>query len=436
MNDPIKSAFPMKGPMTLGLLVTLVLLGGFGYWASTTNISGAIVAGGQIEVDQNRQVVQHPDGGVVSEILVDEGDTVIAGQTLIRLDPTLLRSELTIIDGQYFELVARRGRLNAERDGLDDIDFDDELLVLAQSDLEIADLVDGQFRLFQARRETLRREVDQLAKRSDQIQDQVRGIEAQQAALLAQLELIEGELSAQQSLLDRGLAQASAVSELRRQQAALQGSVGELTAQKAQAEGRITENEIEVLKLETTRRETAITTLRDLQFRERELGEQRRALRERLSRMDITAPVNGVIYGLEVFAPRSVIRAADPVMFIVPQDRPLVIAVQVEPIHIDKLFIDQNVSLRFSALDQRQTPELFGEVTQVSADSFRDEASRLSYYRAEIVLNPGEIERLPAGSTLIPGMPVEAFIRTEDRTPLEYLVKPFTDYFVKAFRES
>ena len=436
MNDPIKSSFPMKGPMTLGLLVTLILVGGFGYWAATTNISGAIVAGGQIEVDQNRQVVQHPDGGVVSEIMIDEGDTVTAGQTLIRLDPTLLRSELTIIDGQYFELVARRGRLNAERDGLEEIEFDAELLEMARTDPEIADLVDGQSRLFQARRETLRREVDQLAKRSDQIQDQVRGIEAQQAALLAQLDLIEGELSAQQSLLDRGLAQASAVSELRRQQAALQGSVGELTAQKAQAEGRITENEIEVLKLETARRETAITTLRDLQFRERELGEQRRALRERLSRMDITAPVSGVVYGLQVFAPRSVIRAADPVMYIVPQDRPLVIAVQVEPIHIDKLFIDQNVSLRFSALDQRQTPELFGEVTQVSADAFRDEASRLSYYRAEIVLNPGEVDRLPAGSTLIPGMPVEAFIRTEDRTPLEYLVKPFTDYFVKAFRES
>lgn len=436
MNDPVKTSFSMKGPMTLGAIVMFILLGGFGFWAATTNISGAIVASGQIEVDQNRQVVQHPDGGVVAEILIDEGDTVVAGQTLIRLDPTLLRSELTIIDGQYFELVARRGRLNAERDNLDAIEFDPELLVLAENDPEIADLVDGQSRLFQARRDTLRREVEQLGKRSDQIQDQVRGIEAQQAALLSQLDLIEGELSAQQSLLDRGLAQASAVSELRRQQAALQGSVGELTAQKAQAEGRITENEIEVLKLETARRETAITTLRDLQFRERELGEQRRALRERLSRLDITAPVGGVVYGLQVFAPRSVIRAADPVLYIVPQDRPLVIAVQVEPIHIDKLFIDQGVSLRFSALDQRQTPELFGEVTQVSADAFTDEASRFSYYRAEIVLKTGELERLPKGSTLIPGMPVEAFIRTEDRTPLEYLVKPFTDYFVKAFRES
>ena len=146
--------------------------------------------------------------------------------------------------------------------------------------------------------------------------------------------------------------------------------------------------------------------------------------------------MGGVIYGLTVFAPRSVIRPADPVLFIVPQDRPLVIAAQVEPIHIDKLFVDQEVSLRFSSLDQRQTPELFGRVVQISADAFEDQNSRVRYYRAEIVLNEGEIDRLPEGAALIPGMPVEAFIRTEDRTPLAYLVKPFTDYFAKAFRES
>ena len=223
---------------------------------------------------------------------------------------------------------------------------------------------------------------------------------------------------------------------LQREQARLSGTVGELTAQKAQAEGRITELDIEILKLGTRRREEAITTLRDLQFRERELAEQRRAIQERLSRMEIRAPVSGVIYGLTVFAPRSVIRPADPVMFIVPQDRPLVIAAQVEPIHIDQLFLEQEVSLRFSSLDQQTTPELFGRVVQISADAFEDEASRVRYYRAEIVLNEGEATRLPEGSVLIPGMPVEAFIRTEDRTPLAYLVKPFADYFAKAFRES
>lgn len=207
-------------------------------------------------------------------------------------------------------------------------------------------------------------------------------------------------------------------------------------ATKAQAEGEITEIDIEIIKLDTARREEAITTLRDMQYRSRELAEQRLALIEQLKRLEITAPVAGVVYGMTVFAPRSVIRAADPVLYLVPQDRPLVIAVNIEPIHIDQTHVGQEVTLRFSALDQRTTPELFGTVTQISADAFTNEQTSVSYYRAEIVLNEGELAKLPESSTLIPGMPVEAYLRTADRTPLAYLVKPFTDYFSKAFRES
>ncbi|WP_245216504.1 HlyD family type I secretion periplasmic adaptor subunit [Sagittula salina] len=421
--------------MIAGVLAVLLLVGGFGGWAATTNISGAIVASGQIEVDQNRQIVQHPDGGVVSEILVDEGDEVASGQVLIRLDPTLLQSELTIAEGQLFELMARRARLVAERDGTEEIVFPEPLLMAARQEPEIAELVEGQRNLFFARAESLAKQVDQLRKRTEQIADQVRGVESQQASLAAQLDLIGEELTNKEELIRKKLIRAPEVLALQREKARLGGTVGELIAQKAQAEGRITETEIQILGLETQRREEAITTLRDLQFRERELAEQRRALKERLSRMEITAPVSGVVYGLTIFTPRSVIRPADPVLYLVPQDRPLVIAAQVEPIHIDKLFVDQDVGLRFSSLDQKETPELFGEVRQISADAFTDEAARRSYYRAEIVLNEGEIARLPEGAVLIPGMPVEAFIRTEDRTPLAYLVKPFTDYFAKAFRE-
>ncbi|HBT00524.1 HlyD family type I secretion periplasmic adaptor subunit [Salipiger marinus] len=436
MSSEADKRFPTRGPLIIGLAALVLLVGGFGTWAATTNISGAIVASGQIQVERNRQVVQHPDGGVVAEILVDEGDTVEAGQTMIRLDPTLLLSELTIIEGQYFELVARRGRLQAERDGKDEISFDEIVLAQADLDPEVAELVEGQRNLFFARRDTVAREIEQLAKRRDQIGNQVDGIAAQQTALASQLSLIERELADQQSLLDRGLAQASRVLALQREEARLSGSVGDMTAQKAQAEGRMTEIDIEILKLETTRREEAITQLRDMQYRERELAEQRLSLIEQLKRLDITAPVSGVIYGLTVFAPRSVIRPADPVLFLVPQDRPLVITVQVPPIHIDEVHMSQQVTLRFAALDQRETPELFGTVTLISADAFTDEQSSASYYRAEIMLSEGEIDRLPEGSVLVPGMPVEAFLRTADRTPLAYLVKPFTDYFTKAFRET
>ncbi|WP_420568659.1 HlyD family type I secretion periplasmic adaptor subunit [Thalassovita sp.] len=435
MSRDVNSRFPVTGPMTVGLLALMLLVGVFGGWASFTNIAGAVVASGLVEVDQNRQVVQHPDGGVITEILVDEGDFVEPNQLLIRLDPSELDSELKIVEGQLFELMARRGRLEAERDGREIAEFDPLLLEIAAKDSNIAAQIEGQQRLLAARSASVAKEIEQLQKRRSQIMNQIDGVDAQRSALRDQLALIDQELASQQALLDKGLAQASRVLSLQRERSRLSGEVGELTASRAQSEGRITEIEIEILKLGTKRREDAITTLRDLEYRELESAEKRRAILQRLDRLDIRAPVSGIVYGMQFFTPRSVIRAADPVLFLVPQDRPLVIAAQVSPIHVDQLFVGQDVTLRFSTFDQRATPELFGKVAQVSADAFVDEASRASFYRVEIDVNEGELDRLPDGSTLLPGMPVDAFIRTRDRTPLAYLVKPLSDYFTKAFRE-
>ncbi|CUH76392.1 Type I secretion system membrane fusion protein PrsE [Tritonibacter multivorans] len=434
MNENNK--WSVRNSIFLGMFGLAVLLGGFGSWATLSTIAGAVVATGRIEVDRNRQVVQHLDGGIVSEILVDEGDTVEAGDVLLKLDSNDLTSQLVIVEGQLFEMMARRARLEAERDSLDTITYDAELIEAAKGSADVADLMEGQKRLFQARRDSIAKEIEQLQKRGAQIDEQIIGVQAQQESTRKQLDLIDEELANQQSLLDRGLAQASVVLNLSRTKADLEGALGELIATEAQAEGRITELDIEALKLDTGRREEAITRLRDLRYQEVELAENRRSLRDRLTRLDITAPVSGVVYGMTVQTPRSVIRPADPVLYLVPQDRPLVIAAQVAPTDIDQIFVGQAVSLRLPALDQRQTPELFGTVTLVSADAFEDRNTGLSHYRAEVEINPGELDRLPAGTTLIPGMPVESFIRTADRTPLAYLVQPLTDYFVKAFRES
>lgn len=427
--------WPARWQLAVGLIALTVLLGGFGAWAVRASIAGAIVASGQVEVDRNRQVVQHPDGGVVEEIRVRDGDRVAAGDVLIRLDPTLLRSELAIVEDQLYELRARRARLEAERDGAGPIAFPDDVVSAAAEDADIADMVDGQNRLFRARAETQAREVEQLRKRQSQIASQVDGIRAQQAALARQLTLIGRELADQQSLLDRGLAQASRVLALQREEAQLEGRLGELAAAAAEAEGRRTEIDIQILKLGETRREEAIARLRDLRFRELELAEQRRSLRERLARLDIRAPVGGIVYGLAVFAERAVIRPADEVLYIVPQDRPLVVAARVPAIHVDEVYQGQPANLRFSAFSIRQTPELSGHVVRVSADAFTDERSGAAYYRAELLPDPGELDKL-GGVPLVPGMPVEAFIRTADRSPLSYLLKPLTDYFTRAFRES
>ncbi len=433
-TDASDKRWSARNHLTIGGLALLVLVGGFGTWAVTAQISGAVITTGQIEVDRNRQVVQHPDGGVVEEILVDEGDTVQAGDLLLRLDATTLQSELAVVEGQLFEILARRARLEAERDNATTLTFSPVLLDAATA--EVQTLMEGQTRLFKARVETSQSAVEQLTQQRAQIASQLAGIAAQQEALTTQRDLIAQELADQQTLLDRGLAQASRVLALKREEANLMGSVGQLTAQAAQAAERMTEIDLQILGLSSTRREEAIARLRDLQFNELELSERRRTLRRQLDRLDIRAPVSGVVYGLQVFAEQSVIGPADPVLFLIPQDRPLVIATQVQVVDVDQIFVGQEVTLRFSAFDQRRTPELRGRVTLVSADAFQNETSGLSYYRAEVELLEGQMARLPADITLIPGMPVEAFVRTADRSPMDYLIKPLADYFTKAFRET
>lgn len=423
-------------PVFIGMIGIAVLFGGFGTWSVMSNIAGAIVASGRIEVDRNRQVVQHDTGGTIAEIHVDEGDLVKAGDLLLRLDPEQAQSELTLIEGQLFELMARRGRLQAQRDEADEISFPEDLIEAGANNADAQELMDGQRNLFEARRDSVDREIEQLGKQRNQIEEQIKGIAAQEVSLATQLDLIQQQLVSQQKLLDQGLAQAATVLSLQREQASLTGQIGELVASRAQADGRITEIEIVELKLGTSGREEAITQLREIRYRELSLVEQRRALLALIDRLDIRAPVSGIVYSMQVTTPRSVIRAAEPLMFLVPQDRPLVIAAQVLPTNIDEISVGQEVNLRLSSLDQRTTPELKGLVMLISADALDDEVTGGSYFRAEITLSPGEVERLPEGTILLPGMPVDAFIKTGDRSPLTYLLKPVTDYFVKSWRES
>ena len=296
-------------------------------------------------------------------------------------------------------------------------------------------MIDGQTRLFHAKLETAAQTAEQLRRRIAQIQSQIDGVDAQLLAVQTQLHLIATELASQQSLLDRGLAQATTVLALEREQARLSGITGELAASRAQAEGRITEIELQISLLTSGRIEDAENELRSIGPPLMELAERQRALDERIARLDVRAPVSGVVLGLAVTTPRAVIRPADPLLYLVPQDRPLVIAAQVPPIHIDQVHVGQSVELVFSSFSSRTTPHLRGKVTVVSADAFSDKTTGASYYRAEIILDDGEVAKLN-GQALLPGMPVETFIQTEARTPLAYLLKPFTDYFTMAFRES
>jgi HlyD family secretion protein len=423
------------GPaLRIGYLAAVALVFGLGAWAVFTTISGAVVAAGKLKVETNRQVVQHLDGGVVGEILVDDGDRVKAGDVLIRLDGTLKRAELAIVESQLFETLARIGRLTAEQEGAAEVTFDPELLSVAESRPDVSALIEGQKRLFAARNETAAQERSQLRERQAQLAEEIVGIEAQSEALRKQLGFIEDELVDQRGLLERGLTQTSRVLSLEREKARLEGQIGSFTSQVAQARGRITEIDVQIIGRDAVRREESITELRDLTARRAELMEQRLSAVETLSRLDIRAPRDGVVLGKTVFAERAVVRPAEPVLYIVPTEAALVVESQINVVDVDKVYPGQDARLRFSAFAQSTTPEVAGSVRKVSADALTDERTGMSYYTAEIGISEEGLSQLD-GLTLVPGMPVEAYIQTGDRSPLSYLLQPVTEFFHRGMRE-
>lgn len=432
---PRLQTWSARRPIWIGAVTSLVLLAFFVLWGLMTTISGAVVTQGIIQVEQNRQVVQHLDGGMIAEINVTEGQTVKAGDLLMRLDGTQVKAELAIVEGQLFDSQARKARLEAERDDVAAPVFPADLLALAATRPDVAEQIEGQKRLFIARLDTVNAQISQLNKRMDQITSQGEGVHAQMAAIDDQEALLQPEIDSKQKLLDQGLAQSAQVADLQREAARLAGNRGELAASLAQAEGRATEIELQILQIRSARREEANTQLRDMGDKTLELAERRRALTEKVDRLDIRAPVSGVVLGLAVTTPQSVIRPADPLLYIIPQDRPLIIVIQIPPIHVDEVHLGEDVEVSFAAFSARTTPQLKATLTTISPDAITDQATHQSYYRGEVVLQPGEMAKLE-GQTLLPGMPVQAYVSTGDRSPMAYMLKPFWDYAKLAFREN
>ncbi|PFG63614.1 HlyD family secretion protein [Thioclava sp. ES.031] len=419
--------------LAAGFGAITLLVGGMGAWSVGAKINGAVVSRGVVKVESERQVIQHPDGGVVGEILAHNGDQVHAGDVLLRLDGTFLRSELAIVQAQLLEIAVRKARLAAERDDLAKVDF----TVLPDFPMldpeQVAQQREGQSNLFAARQATMAKKINQLREQQQQIEKQIEGVEAQRVSLMEQLDLVSQELEDKQSLYERKLMEASRVLATQREHAKLTGEIGRLNSVIAEARVRISSLEIEVVGLSEDRREAAITQLRDLQYNEISLVERETTLREKLARLDVRAPVDGVVFGSQVFALQSVIQPAQPMMFLVPSDQPLYVSVRVDPTSIDQVYSGQQVSLQFSTFNRRTTPAIPAEVLRVSPDVQTDEANRETYYEATVEPDPEALAALPEVK-LMPGMPVEAFLKTDARTPLSYLTQPLTIYFNRAFR--
>lgn len=421
--------------ITMGFAAVIVMGTGTWVWGVSTKISGAVVASGLVQVQNRRQVVEHPTGGVVGDLLVSDGDVVDAGDIVLRLDNKGLLSSLAIIDAQLYETQARIARLRAERDGHDHIDFPEPLKALAARLPEVVDQLEGQTRLFTARRNTANQQANQLAEQKLQIEDAILGLEFQRDALITQLELLEAEFDDQKTLLDRGLTQAARVSVIERELAQMRGQLGRFTTDIAQSRGRIAGIEIEILSIAAQRQEDSISSLRDLRNNELELSERKAALERERDLLVVRAPAHGAVFGSTVYGPQTVVGAGEAMMYIVPQDQPLVVSARVPAIHIDQVHIGQIANLRFTTFDQRTTPELNGHVSKLTADTLTDDRTGQVFYGAELALGSEELSKLGDDTVLLPGMPVEAFLRTGERTPMAYLTKPLWDYFNRAFRE-
>ena len=403
-------------------------------WSTTTEFAGAVIAPGNLVVDSNVKKVQHPSGGVVGEIRVRDGSRVKAGDVLLRLDATVTQANVAIILKNIQELGARRARLVAEQTGATQIAFP-EALDAAANDPEVAILLAGERHVFEARRAAREGQKAQLRERVGQLREQIQGLQEQIAAKDREITLIKEELVGVRELWSKNLVQVQRVMSLDRDAARLDGERGSLISASAQTKGRITETELQIIQIDQDLMSEISKELADIRGKAAEQVERRVAAEDQLKRVDLLAPQDGVVHQLAAHTVGGVLSAGEAAMLIVPERERLAVEAKLAPQDIDQLHLGQQAILRFSAFNQRTTPEIFGEVSLVSADLTTDPRSGASFYTVRIALAPDQAARLGA-VRLIPGMPVESFIQTAQRSVLSYLTKPLADQVTRAFREA
>lgn len=423
----------IRAHLTLGLLVVLILAVGLGGWGSTAQISSALIAPGSVVVDSNVKKVQHPTGGVVGELLARDGDVVRAGDVLVRLDDTMTRASLAIITKALDALWARGARLYAEGEGADRLRFPTELTD-RNDDPDVVAVMASETAAFETRRASRSGQRAQLLERVAQLKVEIEGLTAQEQAKAKEIELIHKELDGVRKLFARNLIQVSRLTALERDAARLEGERGRLIAAIAGVKGKIAETELQILQVDRDLRTEVSKELREVNDKIGELVERRITAEDQLRRIEIRSPLDGIVLQSNVHTVGGVISAGDTVMLIVPQADDLSVEARINPQDIDQVRVGQKVLLRMSAFNQRTTPELTGDVSRVSPDITTDQRTGQSHYTVRISIPPVEIARL-GEVRVIPGMPVEAFIQTGERTLLSYLAKPLHDQLYRAFRE-
>jgi len=416
-----------------GLAMIALFAGTIGLWAATSTLSGAVVAGGQFVVDSSVKKIQHSTGGIVGELKVKDGDRVKAGDLLLRLDETLTRANLLVVSKQLDEFIGRQARLEAERDGANEVRTPQEF-ASRLDDPAVQKILSSERTLFEARRAARDAQKDQLRKRISQSQDEIAGLKSQQEAKVREAELIKDELVGVRDLYQKNLVQLPRLNALERDAASIEGQRGQLIAAVAQAESRIAETSFQIIQIDEQMRAEAMQELREIQSKIAEYTERRVAAEDQLKRIDIRAPSDGYVHQLNVHTIGGVISPAEPVMLIVPTNDKLELEAKVLPNDIDQVKLGQKATVKVHASNARMMPDLHGTVSRISADVSRDQQSGMTFYTIRVELPQEQIARLE-GLHLIAGMQAEVFVEVNERTPFEYFFKPMKDQIARAFRE-
>jgi HlyD family secretion protein len=416
----------------IAALVSLSFVGGTAAWALLTEIGSAVVATGAVTVEGKPKSIQHLDGGIVQEILVSDGDLVDAGQVLMRLDPNLLTANQEIYLNRLSELVTREARLRAELDGVAVISFSTKDELVANRDL--SDLQAAETSMFEARAEIQAGRKEQLEGRIHQFENQIEGLNALIAAKREQVSYMDLEIERLRPLQEKQLIRENQIPTLLGTRADLLGQIAEHVSETARVRNSIRDTELEILQVRRQFREEVLTQLGELLVQKDELVQQIVTTQKQLERIEIRAPVRGLVHELQIVTLGGVVAPGAVIGQIIPVDGQVTFEVQVAPTDIDSLYAGQEVRLRFPAFNQRTTPELVGTLTGFSPSTIKDEVTGMSFYRAEAQVDEAELAKL-GKVELLPGMPVEAFIGRADRTVASYLMQPVSEHLVRAFRE-
>ncbi len=423
----------IKRYVLAGMTIFVLVVFGIGGWAATAKLAGAVIGQGVVVVASRVKSIRHLTGGVVRSIRVHDGDKVNANQILIQLDPTEARATAAIIANNVDDLMAKKARLEAERDNLEQISFPPELTKRA-ADSSAARALAAESRFFKLRRAARDGQKAQLNERKAQLLDEIKGYSSQSDAKDKELSLVQKELDGVTQLWQKKLTPLTRLVSLQRDAARIEGERSQLTSAIAQAKEKISEIELQIIQIDQDLRTEVGKDLTETNSKLSEYRERKTAAVEQLYRTDIRAPQSGVVHELTAHTVGGVIKAGEQIMMIVPTQDTLEVEVRIRPNDIEDVHIGQNATLRLSALNQQTTPEINGKVTFIAADRIQDSRTGTSYYTTRLVFESSEMKKLH-GTKILPGMPVEAFIQTGGRTAFSYLIEPVAEQAKRAFKQ-